>query len=59
MDQALLNRIKSLPDSEKAELLSLVEELNRAKDRVAAQKDFLSFVKVVWPAVAVKSVIVR
>lgn len=50
MDQALLNRIKSLPDSEKAELLSLVEELNRAKDRVAAQKDFLSFVKVVWPA---------
>jgi len=50
MDKALLDRIKSLPDSEKAELLSLVEELNQAKDRIAAQQDFLSFVKIVWPA---------
>lgn len=50
MQQSLLNKIKSLPDKDKAELLSLVEELNKAKDRVAAQSDFLSFVKVVWPA---------
>jgi len=50
MQQDLLDKIRSLPDSEKAELLSLVEELNKAKDRVAAQSDFLSFVKVVWPA---------
>jgi predicted phage terminase large subunit-like protein len=50
MQQSLLNRIKSLPDDEKAELLSLIEELNQAKNRVSAQTDFLSFVKVVWPA---------
>ena len=50
MQQSLLDKIKSLPDDEKAELLSLVEELNQAKDRVSAQTDFLSFVKIVWPA---------
>ena len=50
MQQSLLDRIKSLPDDEKAELLSLVEELNQAKDRASAQTDFLSFVKIVWPA---------
>ena len=50
MQQSLLDKIKSLPDDEKAELLSLVEELNQAKDRASAQTDFLSFVKIVWPA---------
>jgi len=50
VDTGLLSKIKSLPDDEKVELLSLIEELNQAKNRVAAQTDFISFVKQVWPA---------
>ena len=50
MQQNLLDKIKSLPEDEKAEILRLLEELNDAKGRVDAQKDFLSFVKTVWPA---------
>tara|TARA_R110000796_G_scaffold23704_3_gene67806 strand:+ start:154 stop:1638 length:1485 start_codon:yes stop_codon:yes gene_type:complete len=50
MQESLLSKIKSLHDDDKVELLALIEELNQAKDRVAAHSDFLSFVKSVWPA---------
>ena len=42
--------INSLSESGKKEVLSLLDELSDARARVSAQDDFLSFVKVVWPA---------
>ena len=42
--------INSLSEGDKKEVLSLLDELSDARARVSAQDDFLSFVKVVWPA---------
>ena len=42
--------INSLSEGDKKEVLSLLDELSDARARVGAQDDFLSFVKVVWPA---------
>ena len=43
-------KINQLPSNEQQELLALVEELEEAKQREAAQTDFLHFVKTMWPA---------
>ena len=42
--------IKSLPRPDQEALLKLVEELERAQAREAAQGSFLGFVKAMWPA---------
>ena len=43
-------QLGSLPPDRQKEVLILLDELNAAKARTAAQTDFLSFVKEVWPA---------
>ena len=43
-------KLDTLPADEKREILGLIEELNAARMREGAQKDFLEFVKEVWPA---------
>ena len=43
-------KINALPPDQKSELLALIEELEDAKQREAAQMDFLHFVKAMWPA---------
>jgi predicted phage terminase large subunit-like protein len=42
--------VSSLPFSQQKEILGLLEELNEARDREGAHKDFLEFVRQVWPA---------
>ena len=41
--------IDAAPAEEKARLLKIVEELSMREERASAQKDFLAFVKSVWP----------
>ena len=47
---AAVQNIDSLSNSDKKEILALLDELSDAKTRKNAQDDFLSFVKVTWPA---------
>ena len=47
---AIAKKIQSLPDSQKAELLALLQELEEAKEREASQNGFMPFVKSLWPA---------
>ena len=42
--------VDSLSDSDKKEALALLDELSDARTRKGAQDDFLSFVRVAWPA---------
>ena len=42
--------VDSLSSSDKKEILALLDELSDAKTRKGAQDDFLSFVRVAWPA---------
>ena len=46
----VLEKLNALPSDQKNELLALIEELEDAKQREAAQMDFLHFVKAMWPA---------
>ena len=46
----ITKHLHSLPSSKQKEVLLLLNQLNAAKGRSLAQKDFLSFVKEVWPA---------
>jgi predicted phage terminase large subunit-like protein len=46
----IANKILSLPDDQKVEILSLLNELDKARDRERCQNDFLEFVKSQWPA---------
>ena len=48
--QTLLPKIKSLPLEEQRELLKMMEDLEEAKDKRAAQRRFLKFVKRMWPS---------
>lgn len=41
--------ISKIPDEEKPEILRLLRSLDDAKQREAAQNDFLSFVRMMWP----------
>ena len=43
-------KIHQLPAAQRQELLALMEELEEAKQREAAQMDFLHFVRLMWPA---------
>jgi predicted phage terminase large subunit-like protein len=43
-------KINQLPATQQQELLALMEELEEAKQREAAQMDFLHFVRIMWPA---------
>ena len=47
---AVTKHLHSLPPGKQKEVLVLIDQLNAAKGRNLAQKDFLSFVKDVWPA---------
>ena len=47
---AIAQNVDSLSDSDKKEILALLDELSDAKTRKGAQDDFLSFVRVAWPA---------
>ena len=47
---AVQAKIGQLPSEQQQELLSLLEELEEAKDREAAQIDFMRLVKTMWPA---------
>ena len=51
MDAATVSsQVEGLPFGQQKEILNLLEELNDAKDREGAHKDFLEFVRQVWPA---------
>ena len=43
--------LKNAPKSEKARLLTLIEELHTRKLREKAQEDFITYVKAVWPEI--------
>jgi len=47
---AVAQNVDSLSSSDKKEILALLDELSDAKTRKGAQDDFLSFVRVAWPA---------
>ena len=47
---AIQNQIGSLPAERQHEILSLLDELSVARIREESNKDFLAFVKEVWPA---------
>lgn len=47
---AVFQQISNLPEDEQVEILDLLDQLKKAKTRQSAKSDFLSFVKVVWPA---------
>lgn len=49
MDQATLQRIRSLPTAEKAELLQLIRQIDAAKGIEAARSAFIPYVKHIWP----------
>ena len=46
----VLKHIQGLQSEDQLEILRLLDELQKSKDREAAQSDFLTFVKIVWPA---------
>ena len=46
----ITKQLGSLPEHKQREVLILLDELSDAKNRSAAQGDFLTFVKEVWPA---------
>ena len=45
----MILNISNLPESEQRDLLKLMDAIDHAKEREAAQTDFLSFVKKMWP----------
>ena len=47
---AISSQVDVLPLDQQKEILDLLEELGHARDREAAQSDFLAFVRHVWPA---------
>ena len=47
--QALLNILPSLPDGEKRKVFEQLEAYERLQEQEKAQKDFMEFVKKVWP----------
>jgi len=51
IDEELLKQaLTSAPVSERAKLISLIEELKRRQAREFAQQNFLAFVQQVWPS---------
>tara|TARA_Y100001963_G_scaffold103814_1_gene142973 strand:+ start:1679 stop:3172 length:1494 start_codon:yes stop_codon:yes gene_type:complete len=48
--QSIKSKLDQLPDSEKMEILGLLDELETAKTKELSHDDFLGFVKHVWPA---------
>ena len=48
--QNLKTKLKTLPTAEQKEILSLINQLDAAKVREKSRKNFLSFVKEMWPA---------
>jgi len=50
MDPKIIRQIQSLPDEEQKRILGLMEDLEESEKRESSRKDFLDFVKFVWPA---------
>ena len=50
MNQNVLNQIRSLSNSQKAELLDLLEEYEDAKQRELSHDNYLNFVQEMWSA---------
>ena len=50
VDPALLKNVSSLPVSDQEDILNLIEELEEAEKKEAAQDSFMNFVKYAWPA---------
>ena len=50
IDPDLLKQIPNLPIEEQKEILSLLEELEKAEKKELAKDSFLGFTKTVWPA---------
>ena len=50
IDPNLLKNVENLPVSDQEELLKLIEELEEAERKEAAQDSFMNFVKYAWPA---------
>tara|TARA_R100000664_G_scaffold13077_1_gene21015 strand:- start:5398 stop:6891 length:1494 start_codon:yes stop_codon:yes gene_type:complete len=48
--QSIRSGLHKLPDSEKMEIMQLLDELEAAKTKEISHEDFLGFVKHVWPA---------
>jgi len=47
--ESIAERLDTLPPSEKREVLVLLDELADARVRTESNKDFLAFVREVWP----------
>jgi len=50
MDKSVLSKVKNLSSDQKQELLSLLEELEKAKGREKCHEDFMTFVGEMWSA---------
>jgi len=50
VDPALLKNVSNLPVSDQEDILNLIEELEEAEKKEAAQDSFMNFVKYAWPA---------
>ena len=50
MDKSVLSKVKNLSSDQKQELLSLLEELEKAKSREKCHEDFMTFVGEMWSA---------
>jgi len=50
VDPALLKNVSNLPVSDQEDILNLIEELEEAEEKEAAQDSFMNFVKYAWPA---------
>ena len=50
MDKSVLSKVKNLSAIQKQELLSLLEELDKAKAREKCHKNFMPFVREMWSA---------
>ena len=50
MNKSILSNLKNLSSDEKQELLSLLEQLDKAKAREKCHDDFMTFVGEMWSA---------
>ena len=48
-EEFLTSALNAAPASERAKLISLIEELRKRHEREFAQENFLAFVQKVWP----------
>ena len=50
IDSETLAKVQELPAAEQEEILKLLEEIDEAEKKEAAQEGFIPFAKYMWPA---------